>query len=234
MISKLSPLEDLAELILQPYVDRIHYYLSNGMESSAVHEARALYVLIAAGGEFVVPLAADLLGNWLIRSGPDFRDPYILKAKDVRDALLDGRIHQKSSIENRTDSPSAFGMKLGEFLCCSLQVSKGAKGNTTFSNQMTAESNKFSLALGTFSISFTGSVSRSKHNVIVADGEWNVHDTYDWHEGHAASIGAVAIPDDFALLVERNHLASSFEIKGSWKGIMQVDCSSKQMKARAQ
>jgi hypothetical protein len=191
---------------------RIRAYLEAGAEEVAADEALLLYRNIAWGGEFLEPLAASLMQNWL-EGAPE--DPFTIPSRHVNGAML-------------YDEPAGSSPKdqLESQLCALVpNPTAGASGSLSGSAlNLRATQGVYYHAFGGFKITFTGTYNCNRKAHCKFMGNWEFHDTYDWHDGLVATVAGTTIPDAWALLVEGYHGAKPFEENGNWHGFVKVNC----------
>ena len=191
---------------------RIRAYLGAGAEEMAADEALLLYRNIAWGGEFVEPLAASLMKNWL-DGAPE--DPFTIPSRHVKRAML-------------YDEPAGTSPKdqLESQLCALVpNPTSGVSGSLSGSAlDLRATQGVYYHAFGGFKITFTGTYGCNRSARCKFKGNWEFYDKYDWHDGLDATVAGTTIPGAWALLVEECHGAKLFEEDGNWRGTVKVNC----------
>ena len=204
--------DTLGDTPLDVRAARIRAYLEAGAEDMAADEALLLYRNIAWGGEFVEPLAASLMKNWL-DGAPE--DPFTIPSRHVKRAML-------------YDEPPGTSPKdqLESQLCALVpnptSRASGSLGGSALN--LRATRGVYYHAFGGFKITFTGTYDCNRSARCKFKGNWEFYDKYDWHDGLDATVAGTTIPDAWALLVEEYHGAKPFEEDGNWRGTVKVNC----------
>ena len=196
-------------------IQRIETYLLTGNEIAAAGEAKLLYHALITGGNLLEPLAAQLMEYWLKphKNNKEDKRPFSLSPRHVKKAML-------------YDKPRFLSPKdqLAEQLCAHIGDSLRSSKPVHLLTHLTADKGTYYHALGTFDITFSGTFRCSSKRKCSFSGEWDLTDTYDWHEGKIAYVLGKRFEDSWALLVEEYHDAHSFKIKGSWCGSLSFQC----------
>jgi len=188
--------------ILDIYVSQIEKYLNTpGGEQAAAEIASRMYAEIASLAQYVYPLAAAFMQNWL-DGAP--KNPYIIN-DHVQAAITD-----KSGPRDEVAKQVRLAV-----------MARNAPAGTIdigFFN-VKARSGDYHYALGDFRVRFTGCYKIARGRISLT-GTWAISDTYHWTKGVIANILGTIIKDDYALLVEEYCGAKPFQVLGAWYGTM--------------
>src|SRR5271166_2415089 len=163
--------------ILDIYVSQIEKYLNTpGGEQAAAEIASRMYAEIASLAQYVYPLAAAFMQNWL-DGAP--KNPYIIN-DHVQAAITD-----KSGPRDEVAKQVRLAV-----------MARNAPAGTIdigFFN-VKARSGDYHYALGDFRVRFTGCYKIARGRISLT-GTWAISDTYHWTKGVIANILGTIIKD---------------------------------------
>ncbi len=205
----------LGKAVLQRYVNLIELFLLTDKRAAA-GVALDMYTEMARLGP---KLPARHMKHWLAGTAKDLP----ISSSDVKGAMLDD---DSSTEQGRGVSKGSPQQQLTDQICKlvkNIYCSTGTIQKQKKPFELRATIGDYKHAFGAFKITFSGDYD-CDDGCCTFDGTWELTDKYNWHKGSIVKMYGVIIKDDYAKLVEKHGKARPFDMKGTYKAEIELDC----------